>query len=96
MRSLILPRKRDAHATSGLPSVEYSTLLVDKVSVEVRAEAMARAIFDSSGDENENFLFVAMLVLVMGFVIQKNFVKPVLRDTCTVRCEGQYYSFDGS
>jgi len=24
----------------------------------------------------------------MGFVIQKNFVKPVLRDTCTVRCEG--------
>lgn len=46
-RSLILPPVGDADATSGLLWVAFWTLLVDNVSVEVRAEAMAKAIFDS-------------------------------------------------
>jgi hypothetical protein len=44
----------DVDATCGLLWVGFWTLLVDNVSVEVRAEAMAKAIFDSWGDENEN------------------------------------------
>jgi len=54
-RSLInLPPVDDVDATCGLLWVGFWTLLVDNVSVEVRAEAMAKAIFDSWGDENEN------------------------------------------
>lgn len=74
---IILPPARDAYATRGLLSVVFSTLLVDNVSVEVRAEAMAIAIFDSCGDDNEHFFFFCLCdciwtSYVMGFVIQKN------------------------
>jgi hypothetical protein len=44
----------DVDATCGLLWVGFWTLLVDNVSVEVRAEAMAKAIFDSWGDETVN------------------------------------------
>jgi hypothetical protein len=52
----------DVDATCGLLWVGFWTLLVDNVSVEVRAEAMAKAIFDSWGDENETSIFMGSVV----------------------------------
>lgn len=44
-RSLNLPPVRSEHAPTPLLSVALSTLLVERVGVEVREEEMAKAIF---------------------------------------------------
>jgi hypothetical protein len=57
----------DVDATCGLLWVGFWTLLVDNVSVEVRAEAMAKAIFDSWGDENETDQQLGTLLVLTNF-----------------------------